>query len=77
MAFVALIVSYASLGYLLMAQHYRLCSNGFITPPSALHLPHLLFHPPPARPLPIVAICDITGIEKTTSQEHSKSAIIL
>ena len=48
-------VSCASLGHLLMAQHYHLCLNVCFSPPMAPH---------PPTPLSIDSICDITAIKK-------------
>ena len=51
-------VNCASLGHLLMAQHYHLCLNVCFNPPTVPHPPH----PPPAHPLPIDSIHDITAV---------------
>ena len=51
-------LSCASLGHLLMVQHYHLRLSVCFSPPSAPH-------PPPTRPLPIDSIHVITDVEKS------------
>ena len=54
----ASLVSYASLGHLLMARHCHLCLSACFSPPTAPQMPS-----PPTLP-PMDSISDITAVKK-------------
>ena len=57
---------------LLGTQHYSLCSNGSVCPPSACHPPPPTH--PPTHPPPISAIRDITGPVKNSQKPAVNTA---